>query len=95
MESGDRASLPILGTTDDLDDFAPRTGQGARPAESDRKAVDRVASFPSREPASDVQMNLRGPREIIDRFKTMCKEDRRPYYQMLEILMDEFERKTR
>jgi len=95
METGDRASLPIPGPADeladDLDDFAPRAGQGSRPADTDRRAVDRVASFPSREPSPDIQLNLKGPRDILERFKAMCKADRRPYYDMLEILMDSFE----
>lgn len=92
--SGDRAALPIPGTADDLDDFAPRAGQGARPPAETRKAVDRVAGFPSREASGDAQMNLKGPKHIIERFRAMCKADRRAYYDMLEILMDAYERKT-
>ncbi|OWV39212.1 hypothetical protein [Mameliella alba] len=56
-----------------------------------RRTVDAVSHFPSREAASDGQLNLKGPQHVLDRFKAMCKADRRAYYDMLEILMDSFE----
>jgi hypothetical protein len=56
-----------------------------------RKAVDAVSRFPSREAPSDGQLNLKGPQHVLDRFKAMCKSDRRAYYDMLEILMDRYE----
>ena len=46
--------------------------------------------WPSREPKEE-QINIRGPSDIINRFKKMAKNDRRAYYDMLQILMDEFE----
>ena len=46
--------------------------------------------WPSREPKEE-QINIRGPADIINRFKQMAKNDRRAYYDMLQILMDEFE----
>lgn len=46
--------------------------------------------WPSREPKEE-QINIRGPADIINRFKKMAKNDRRAYYDMLQILMDEFE----
>ena len=98
MMSGDREVLPMPdfggpSPGDDLDDFAPRqkTGAGATTIPDNRKAIDAVSSFPSREATPDAQLNLKGPKHILERFKAMCKADRRPYYDMLEILMDEFE----
>lgn len=90
-----REALSIPTFDDDLDDFAPRGGAGqgaptAPPADA-RKAVDAVSHFPSREASADAQLNLKGPREVLDRFKTMCKADRRTYADMLGILMDRFE----
>ncbi len=94
-----REALAIPAFDDDLDDFAPRAGTTAgqgghtaapRAAEA-RKAVDAVSRFPSREASSDGQLNLKGPQHVLDRFKAMCKADRRAYYDMLEILMDRFE----
>ena len=59
-----------------------------------RRAVDAVSQFPSREASSDGQLNLKGPRHVLDRFRKLCKDDRRAYYDMLEILMDRFEGKA-
>lgn len=67
---------------------APSSGQT-------RRAVDAVSRFPSREGPADAQLNLKGPREVLERFKTMCRDDRRSYYDMLRILMDAFEGKGR
>lgn len=94
--AGDRQTLamPALDGNDDLDDFAPRTT--TRPAVPEmRKAIDQASSFPSREAGADAQLNLKGPRHILERFKALCKEDRRPYYDMLEILMDHFDGESR
>ncbi len=90
--AGDRIALaiPPLDEADDLEDFAPRAVAQTAPAET-KKAVDAAASFPSREASPDAQLNLKGPRHILERFKAMCKEDRRAYYDMLEILMDRYE----
>ena len=44
----------------------------------------------------DVQISVKGPQNVIQRFKDMCNVDpRRPYayWHMLEILMDEYEKK--
>ncbi|PYG25496.1 hypothetical protein [Pelagimonas varians] len=100
MSEREPLAMPNFDT--DLDDFSPRTpgpaGQGApvskpipRAAET-RKAVDAVSLFPSREASTDGQLNLKGPQHVLDRFKAMCKADRRPYYDMLEILMDGHDR---
>ncbi len=95
MTDQDRTTLKIPdfeGPSDTLDDFAPRPreGQGDKVA---ARAIDAVSSFPSREASPDGQLNLKGPRPILERFKVMCKADRRAYYDMLEILMDTYEGK--
>lgn len=92
--AGDRQalSMPPLNPGDDLDDFAPR-GSVKAPATETRRAIDHASAFPSREASPDAQLNLKGPRHILERFKAMCKADRRAYYDMLEILMDEYERR--
>lgn len=64
------------------------------PASETRRAVDAVSHFPSREASSDGQLNLKGPREVLDRFRKLCKDDRRAYYDMLTILMDSYEGKS-
>lgn len=70
----------------------PASRPAPRAAET-RRAIDAVSQFPSREASTDAQMNLKGPRHVLDRFRRMCKDDRRAYYDMLQILMDSFEGK--
>ena len=93
MEGGEREALSIPDFDDELDDFEPRRPKGQGSALLDTRAIDAVSAFPSRESSPDGQLNLKGPRHILDRFKAMCKADRRPYYDMLEILMDAYESK--
>lgn len=50
--------------------------------------------WPSREPVADGQISIKGPLSTIRRFKVLCKEDRRTYADMLNILMDQFEKKS-
>lgn len=82
----------------DLADFAPKSkkpdagvvdesvkGQGAaKPASApDRKA------WPSRE-VRDGQLGLRGPVEVLDEFKDLCKLERRSYVDMLRVMMENY-----
>ena len=95
MTEQDRVALNIPRfdePSDTLDDFAPRSREGQGGVSATR-AIDAVSSFPSREASPDGQLNLKGPRPILERFKAMCKADRRAYYDMLEILMDAYEGK--
>lgn len=62
-------------------------GQGAR-TWPDRP----VLSAPAPK-APEGQVSIKGPVEIIERFKALCKDDRRVYYDMLEILMNHYERR--
>lgn len=90
----DRQTLSAPPFGDALDDFAPRGGAGeaAAPRASETsRANDAVSRFPTREPSSDGQLNLKGPQHVLDRFRAMCKADRRAYSDMLEIVMDRFE----
>jgi hypothetical protein len=47
--------------------------------------------WPSREPQRDGQVSIKAPLDVIDRFRTMCRDDRRTYADMLGILMDRYE----
>ncbi|WP_226783102.1 hypothetical protein [Oceaniglobus trochenteri] len=47
--------------------------------------------WPSREPQRDGQISIKAPLEVIERFKRICKDDRRTYADMLRILMDNHE----
>lgn len=81
---------------DDLSDFAPRKPK------LDRSLLDREERWPSRtpelapepdpdaKPALDWQVSIRGPRPMLEEFKRLCKRERREYWDMLRILMDEY-----
>ena len=53
---------------DTMDDLAPRPreGQGDK---NGARAIDAASSSPSREASSDGQLNLKGPRPILERFE--------------------------
>ena len=94
----EREALSLPTPEDDMEDFSPRrAGQGGQttmPAAETRRSIDAVSSFPSREAEAVKQLNLKGPAHILDRFRAMCKADRRSYYDMLDILMDRYERSS-
>ena len=53
--------------------------------------------WPSREPVQQSkveepqgQITMRGRMAVIERFRAICKDDRRTYIDMLEILMDRY-----
>lgn len=79
------------------DDKAPNDALASR---GDRMgmAADAQDRWPSREPVQPreqtqiAQISIRGPSHIIERFKRICADDRRHYYDMLEIMMNHFER---
>lgn len=50
--------------------------------------------WPSREPIRDGQISIKAPLDVIERFRKLCKDDRRTYADMLGILMTEYERKA-
>jgi hypothetical protein len=75
-----------------------------RLAEATSKPAPSAQLWPSREPTApepeegrgpDGQITMRGPMSVIERFRAMCKADRRTYLDMLDILMNEFEGKSR
>ncbi|WP_162620487.1 hypothetical protein [Limimaricola cinnabarinus] len=55
-------------------------GQGGSPAR-----------WPSRQEVRDGQISIKAPLDTIERFKHLCKSDRRTYADMLDILMRAFE----
>ena len=59
---------------------------------ADREGVS-ATRWPSREPVMDGQISIKAPLDVLDRFKKICKDDRRTYADMLGILMDGYERK--
>ena len=49
----------------------------------------------SREPVRDGQISIKAPLDVIERFRRLCKDDRRTYADMMSILMDAYEQKSR
>lgn len=49
--------------------------------------------WPSREPVRDGQISIKAPLDVIERFRHLCRDDRRTYADMLAILMGAYERR--
>ena len=73
----------------DMDDFAPRRERSKAPT----RVVEQATSWRSREaPAEISQINIRGDKRVLERYKALCEtHGRRTYIEMLEILMDRME----
>lgn len=80
----------------DFDRLKQFEGKSTAKVESE-PVVDRAGGtatrWPSREPVMDGQISIKAPLDVLDRFKRICKDDRRTYADMLGILMDRYEGK--
>jgi len=85
--SGERKNLDF----GNLDEFEPR--QKTAPLPVERKAVDQVTAFPSRERDDEAQMNIRAPEAVLNRFREMAKSERYKHGAFLEILMNAYEQR--
>ena len=65
----------------------PHASMGTSTSQGDITPV----RWPSREPVRDGQVSIKAPLDVIERFRAMCRDDRRTYADMLGILMDRFE----
>lgn len=70
---------------DRLKQFEPRGEEALQPHPIE------TARWPSREPVRDGQISIKAPTDVIARFRRLCKDDRRTYADMLEILMNAYE----
>ncbi|WP_085897646.1 hypothetical protein [Limimaricola soesokkakensis] len=77
-----RQLLPEAPNSSSLDrqEETSATGPAAQPAR-----------WPSRQEIRDGQISIKAPLDTIERFKLLCKSDRRTYADMLDILMTHFE----
>lgn len=78
---------------DRLKQFEARPAAKAEPEPVVERAAGTATRWPSREPVMDGQISIKAPLDVLDRFKRICKDDRRTYADMLGILMDRFEGK--
>lgn len=70
----------------------PRRQAAPQPLpEPARPAAAAPERWPSREPVRDGQISIKAPLDVIARFRTLCRDDRRTYADMLTILMDGYE----
>lgn len=76
---------------DRLKQFKSRTTVEDIPEPDVVRSEERAARWPSREPVMDGQISIKAPLSTLDRFKRICKDDRRTYADMLRILMDRYE----
>jgi len=58
-----------------------------------KKAIDKVATFPSREASEDSQMNIKASADILERFRQMAKKERYRHGEFLQVLMDAYGKK--
>ena len=79
--------------TSKLQQFKPNTA-AKRPKDSNTvQQKDKMDDhgWPSREAPQEGQFTIRARLDIIDRFRKICKDDRRTYADMLEILMEKYD----
>lgn len=69
------------------------TGTSGRDMDEEKKAVDKAALFPSREAPDDDQLNIKGPKKTLNRFRALRKSERYKYSELLDLLMDAYEEK--
>lgn len=87
-----RRSLDLGG----LSDFQPRLeAVPDRSFQEGAHHTDKEMAWPSREPLREGQLNIRADLAVLERFKALCRDDRRTYGAMLEILMDGLEQSSR
>ena len=80
---------------DRLEKFKSRTTSKNIPEPDVLRSEERAVRWPSREPMMDGQISIKAPLGTLDRFKRICKDDRRTYADMLRILMDRYEEEHR
>ena len=64
------------------------------PESASAQAPQPAERWPSREPVRDGQISIKAPLDVIERFRRLCKDDRRTYADMLTILMDAYEQRS-
>ena len=75
----------------DVARLAAFTAEEGAPASWAEPAEAPEPRWPSREPVREGQISIKAEMDVIERFRKLCKDDRRTYADMLGILMDRFE----
>lgn len=58
--------------------------------ETSKRAIDKASHFPSRDPSTEQQINIRAPDKVLKRFRMLCRAERRTYADMLSRMMDAY-----
>lgn len=85
--------MPKPLNTDRIKQFENRSASQTVDLGTPDRAGDLPMRWPSREPIRDGQISIKAPLDVIDRFKRICKDDRRTYADMLGILMTHYQPK--
>ncbi|RZF63478.1 hypothetical protein EWE75_15640 [Sphingomonas populi] len=83
-----------FGGLDDFDTRPKATPQTPETKVAERKAVDQMAGFPSRERSDEGQINIRAQEQVLNRFREMAKKERYKLGAFLEIMMDVYEQRN-
>lgn len=80
----------------DLDSLDVSAFQPRKPAATSihptKETVSQATTFPSREAPDDDQLNIKGPKAVLDRFRGLRKSERYKYADLLVLMMDAYER---
>lgn len=76
----------------DLDRLKQFETTPAAPEIAPAQSTSLQERWPSREPVRDGQISIKASTEVIERFRKICKDDRRTYADMLSILMAGYEK---
>lgn len=87
--------VPVIEQTASTPEPEPKSAPKRAGSSTQRKSPAGGSRWVSREPAADGQISIKASLESIERFRQMCADDRRTYGDMLDILMDSFEEKSR
>lgn len=78
---------------DGLEAITQRQNNSVLPS---KQIISEVTSFPSREAIviEDDQLNIKGSKAILDRFRALRKSERYKYADLLEFMMNAYESKN-
>lgn len=61
--------------------------EGTEPETGDGR-INRMKRWKSREPTTTVQISMRLPEEVYERYRVLCQQERRTNGDMLRVLME-------
>jgi hypothetical protein len=74
----------------DFDVFQPKQTDNQLSQQDKKTDINQMTTFPSRDYEPEDQINIKGPKYILDRFRKLRKQERYKYSDLLSILMDSY-----